>query len=136
MDFPMMESIVGKTDVLAYVIRGSVIPDKTIFPTGPELELQVGYVVYPRGGAVLPHRHLPVIRRLSRTCEVVLVRQGRCEMDLYDDGRQVIATRELCAGDLVILVSGGHGFRMSEDTILLEIKQGPYYGVGEKERLA
>jgi hypothetical protein len=34
----------------------------------------------------------------------------------------------------MIMVGGGHGFRMTEDTVLLEVKQGPYPGVQEKER--
>ena len=47
----------------------------------------------------------------------------------------MVATRELQAGDIVIAVSGGHGFRIQEDTVLLEIKQGPYPGFGaDKER--
>jgi len=33
----------------------------------------------------------------------------------------------------VLLVSGGHGFRQLEDTVFLEIKQGPYPGAVEKE---
>ena len=33
-------------------------------------------------------------------------------------------------------VGGGHGFRMIEDTVLFEIKQGPYGGPAEKERFA
>ena len=132
----MMEPIVWEASVLAYIVRGEVLPEKTVFPTGPELELQVGFVVYQAGGAVAPHRHLPVIRKISRTCEVVLVKKGRCALDLYSEGRQVVVTRELRTDDLVILVSGGHGFRMLEDTILLEVKQGPYYGVEEKERLS
>jgi hypothetical protein len=37
-------------------------------------------------------------------------------------------------GDVVVLLDGGHGFRMLEDTVLLEIKQGPYSGLGEKEQ--
>ena len=37
-------------------------------------------------------------------------------------------------GDIVILVAGGHGFEMLEDTVLMEIKQGPYTGLKEKER--
>jgi hypothetical protein len=131
----MMEPIVWESSVLAYIVRGAVMPEKTVFPTGPELELQVGFVVYQAGGAVIPHRHLPVIRKISRTCEVILVKKGRCELDLYNDDRQVIATRELRTDDLVILVSGGHGFRMLENTILLEVKQGPYFGADEKERL-
>jgi hypothetical protein len=32
------------------------------------------------------------------------------------------------------MIGGGHGFRMLEDTVLLEIKQGPYSGIQEKVR--
>ena len=56
-------------------------------------------------------------------------------LDIFNDDQQLIATRELRTGDVVILVNGGHGFRMQEDTVLLEIKQGPYLGLGEKELL-
>ena len=38
----------------------------------------------------------------------------------------MVAPRELNVGDVMFMVSGGHGFRMVEDTVLLEIKQGPY----------
>src|SRR5262249_44737226 len=106
------------------------------FPTPPELELQVGFVVYPAGGVIAPHRHVSFIRNIDRTCEVVVVRKGRCEVDIYYDDRRLVATGELTGGDLVILVRGGHGFRMVEDTILLEVKQGPYFGLDEKEHLS
>lgn len=132
----MIEPITWDGNVLAYVIRGTMTPEKTVFPTPPELELQVGFVVYQTGGVIPPHRHVPITRSIDRTCEVIVVRKGRCEVDIYNDDRQVVATRELCAGDLVIIVSGGHGFRMVEDTILLEVKQGPYFGLDEKEQLS
>jgi hypothetical protein len=34
----------------------------------------------------------------------------------------------------MLMVAGGHGFRMLEDTVILEVKQGPYTGEDEKER--
>jgi hypothetical protein len=68
------------------------------------------------------------------TQEVIIVRSGRCEIDLYDSDRRHVATRELDTGDVIIIASGGHGFRMLEDTVLLEVKQGPYTGLDEKER--
>ena len=37
-------------------------------------------------------------------------------------------------GDVMVMVSGGHGFRMIENTVFLEIKQGPYIGIDEKKR--
>ena len=40
----------------------------------------------------------------------------------------------LKVGDVMLMVGGGHGFRMLEDPVLLEIKQGPYMGEDEKER--
>ena len=45
-----------------------------------------------------------------------------------------VATREITAGDVVLLIGGGHGFRMLENTLFLELKQGPYLGVDEKVR--
>ena len=132
----MTEHIIWDGGVLAYVIRGTMTPEKTIFPTPPELELQVGFVVYQAGGVILPHRHVPITRSIDRTCEVIVVRKGRCEVDIYNDDRQLVATRELSTDDLIIIVSGGHGFRMVEDTILLEVKQGPYQGLDEKEQLS
>jgi cupin fold WbuC family metalloprotein len=131
----MMEPIIWNGKALAYFIRGAVMPEKTVFPTAPDLELQVGFVVYKAGGVIPPHRHVPITRSIIRSCEVIVVRKGRCELDIYNDDRKVVATRKLSTGDLVILVSGGHGFRMVEDTILLEIKQGPYHGLHEKEQL-
>jgi hypothetical protein len=78
--------------------------------------------------------HLEIERNIVGTAEVLVVEKGRCEVDVYDSRRSVVATRELQAGDILIAVGGGHGFRLLEDTILLEIKQGPYPGGSEKER--
>ena len=132
----MTEPITWEGCILAYVMRETMTPERTVFPTPPELELQVGFVVYQAGGVIAPHRHAPIVRNITRTCEVIIVKKGRCEVDIYNNDRQVVATRELCTGDLIILVSGGHGFRMLEDTILLEVKQGPYQGLDEKEQLS
>lgn len=130
----MTESIMWEEHILAYVVRDRT-HDKTSFPTPLDLELQVGFIVYPAGGSVVPHRHAPVVRTINRTCEVIVVKKGRCDVDFYNDDAKLIATREVAQGDLVILVSGGHGFRMREDTVLIEIKQGPYLGSSEKEYL-
>jgi uncharacterized protein YjlB len=76
---------------------------------------------------------LSLERHIVGTPEVLVVRRGRCEADIYNEEQQLVATRELREGDILILVCGGHGFRMLEDTVLLEVKQGPYAGLKEKE---
>lgn len=68
------------------------------------------------------------------TSEVLVVKAGHCLIDIYNDDRELVATRELHPGDIMLMVGGGHGFRMIEDTVFLEIKQGPYTGLDEKER--
>jgi hypothetical protein len=118
---------------LVYIIRGSTKPEGTTFITPPDFKQQVGFVVYPSGGEVKRHLHLPLERHLTGTSEVLILRHGRCLMDVYNDDRQLVATHELRAGDVMLMVAGGHGFRMLEDTVFLEIKQGPFLPVTEKE---
>jgi hypothetical protein len=131
---PKVERITSRDNVLCLIVRAELRLGTTTFFTPPEWKQQVGFVVYPAGGEIARHVHRPIERRLVGTSEVVLVQSGRCLLDVYDDERNLVATRELGPGDLMLMVGGGHGFRMLEDTVLLEIKQGPYTGLDEKER--
>jgi hypothetical protein len=119
---------------LAYIIRTEMNPEKTTFLTPPEFNLQVGFVVYPAVGEITRHVHRPLERHIVGTSEVLIVKKGLCQIDIYNDDRELVATRELRAGDTMLMVEGGHGFRMLEDTVFLEIKQGPYSGLDEKVR--
>ena len=129
-----LEAIVDGTTTLAFVIRRDATSDETEFFTSDTSNFQAGFVVYPAGGHVEAHVHLPVVRRVVGTSELLIVRSGRCIVDIYSDDRRLVASRELVPGDAVLSVGGGHGFRMIEDTVLFEIKQGPYGGLAEKER--
>lgn len=130
----LIEIIADGETPLTYIIRADQRPNETTFLTPPEFKQQVGFVVYPEGGEVPRHVHRPLQRQLVGTSEVLILQQGRCLMDVYNDDKQLIATRELTEGDLMLMVGGGHGFRMLEDTVFLEVKQGPYIGLDEKER--
>jgi hypothetical protein len=129
-----VEQISHDGRVLAFVIRGQASAPETTFFTADDSTFQAGFVVYPAGGAVQPHVHLPLERRVIGTAELLVVRSGRCVVDLYADDRLIVTSRELSTGDAVLSLGGGHGFRMLEDTVILELKQGPYVGGNEKER--
>lgn len=129
-----VEEISDSGTKLAYVLRHDATSDRTEFFTSDDSNFQAGFVVYPAGGQVQAHVHLPVVRRVVGTSELLVVRSGRCIVDIYSDDRRLIASRDLVAGDAVLSVGGGHGFRMIDDTVLLEVKQGPYGGLAEKER--
>lgn len=119
---------------MCYIIRRERFPERTMFVTPAEFTLQVGYIVYAGGHEIPRHVHRRIERNIDRTAEVLLVRMGRCELDVYNDDRKLVATREVREGDVIIFMAGGHGFRMVEDTVLLEVKQGPYVGTDEKIR--
>jgi hypothetical protein len=128
------EIISSHGQALAYIIHTQPQPDRTMFLTPAEFKQQVGFVVYPRGAEIARHVHRALERHLVGTSEVLVLLRGACWMDVYDDARQLVATRELRVGDVMLMVGGGHGFRMFEDTVFLEVKQGPYEGIEEKER--
>lgn len=129
-----VETVTSRGVPLAYIIRAELAPQVTTFVTPETANLQVGFVVYPAGGVIARHLHRPLERRISGTNEVLVVKRGRCDVDIYSEARELVATRELRVGDVMLMVGGGHGFRMHEGTILLEVKQGPYTGLDEKER--
>jgi len=130
----LLERITWNETPLAYIIKSEMVPDKTTFLTPPEFNQQVGFVVYPAAGEITRHMHLPQERHLIGTSEVLVVKSGRCLVDVYNDDKVLVDTQELRTGDVLLMVGGGHGFRMLEDTVFLEIKQGPYLGMEEKER--
>jgi quercetin dioxygenase-like cupin family protein len=132
----LIESIATQAgQVLAFVVRGTPAPERTTFLTPPETTLQVGYVVYAGGQEIARHMHLPVERHIVGTAEVLVVQRGRCEVDVYAEDRRLVDTRELRQGDVLIALAGGHAFRVLEDTVLLEVKQGPFAGdAASKER--
>ena len=128
-----VEIITANGQVLCYVIPNSVHPEKTTFITPPEGKQQVGFIVYPKDGVIARHIHKPLERHIIGMAEVVVIRSGHCQIEVFDEALSLVAKRDLYQGDVVLMVGGGHGFQIKEDTVILEIKQGPYLGVEDKE---
>lgn len=131
---PFVEVISDGTTPLAYIVRADWRPQATEFLTPDDFPQQMGMIVYGAGEQIVPHVHIPVERRITGTTECIVVREGACEIDLYNADREFITSRSLPVGTIVLLLSGGHGFRMTQDTVLFEVKQGPYVGGRDKER--
>ncbi len=128
-----IERIESDGQYLAIIVRSGFQAESTTFITPPEFKQQVGYIVHPAGDEIPAHTHREIQRHMVGTSEVLVVLQGRCEIDIYDEQRNLVCTSELRPGDVMLMVGGGHGFRMLEHTVFLEVKQGPYLGVDEKE---
>ena len=128
-----VEVIRHEGKMICMIIRAEPVPDSTVFYTPDDLHLQVGKIVYPANGKIAPHRHNSKRRSIAGSSEVLVVQKGRMIMDIYADGRTIHSSHDVGTGDVVILIAGGHAFHFLEDTVLLEVKQGPYHGDGERE---
>jgi hypothetical protein len=68
------------------------------------------------------------------TQEVLVILRGRLRVDFYSPARVYRESRVLFPFDVILLVSGGHGFEVLEAIEMLEIKQGPYLGAADITR--
>ncbi len=130
----MIEPIVIDGVQVALIVRANFQPEKTKFLTTDQDVLQLGYIVYGKGKSITPHIHKSAERHIRGTPEVLYVRKGRVRTIFYSNEKVRKGEVILDQGDVIVLFEGGHGFDMLEDTVLMEIKQGPYLGELDKER--
>ena len=129
-----VEEIRDGDTVVAIIVRASFDEPGVRFFSEPHFSQQLGFINYPAGHVIIPHVHNPVPREVMYTQETLFIRQGRCRVDLYRDDRTRLVSRDLAPGDVILLSTGGHGFEMTEDCSMIEVKQGPYSGDDDKTR--
>lgn len=122
--------------LLAIVIPYTYHKQGISFLTSNELSQQLAYMEHPAGHEIAAHVHNPVHRSVVYTRETLVIRKGKLRVDFYDDDQIYIESHIISAGDVILLVSGGHGFKVLEDVEMIEVKQGPYAGEGDKTRFS
>ena len=132
----MMEQIFFNEQLLAIIVRSNFHDEGITFFTPPSFSQQLAYMHHPEKKVIDPHVHNPVLREVHYTQEVLFIRKGRLRVDFYNDGRVYLESRELGAGDVILLATGGHGFEVLEEIEMIEVKQGPYAGDADKTRFA
>ena len=122
----MLINSVVDGEPIAYLMRKSSIDDERSGNEDKKQLLQVCGKRLPAGKRFAPHRHLPTIRETVGTQEAWVVIEGRVVVVLYDiDDRQIEAVA-LDAGDCLVTYRGGHAMTSTKDSVLYEIKNGPY----------
>ncbi|MBM9547002.1 hypothetical protein JWG40_08235 [Leptospira sp. 201903074] len=130
----MLEQLHHDGKLLAMILRTNYKKDGIEFFTPPEFSQQLAYMNRPKDYLIQPHVHNPVTRSVEYTKEVLFIKSGRVRIDFFTDEQVYVESRILEQGDVVLLAYGGHGFCMLEDTEMIEVKQGPYAGEGDKTR--
>jgi hypothetical protein len=130
----MIERIESSGKLLALIIRRQHDKPGITFFTPSELSQQLAYMHHPAGKVIEPHVHNPMPRQVVMTQETLLIRRGKLRVDFFDETRNYVASRILEAGDVILLVQGGHGFEVLEELEMFEVKQGPYTSDADKTR--
>lgn len=130
----MIEKIEHNGQELAVIIRNDFHEEGIHFLTPGDYSQQLAYMHHPEGKKIAAHVHNEVHRNIHITQEVLVIKAGKLRVDFYDDEKNYLESRILNPGDIILLVSGGHGFEALEELEMVEIKQGPYAGEGDKVR--
>ena len=60
------------------------------------------------------------------TTEIILILKGSLRVDFYDQKEKYLFSKIIKKNDIIMLVHGGHGFKVIKDVEMIEVKQGPY----------
>ena len=129
----MIEKVINKKKLLALIVRGKYRNKKGItFFTPNESTQQFGYMKHNKKYIIKPHLHKKRLTKIYYTTEVILMLKGVMRVDFYNQSRKYLFSKILKEKDIIMLVSGGHGFKILKNTEMLEIKQGPYNLIKDK----
>ena len=126
------ELISYQSQTMAIIVRENFHKQGIHFFTPNDYSQQLAYMSHPTGKEIQPHVHKKVQREVHYTQETLFIRRGKLQVDFYSDAQQYLESRVLEAGDVILLIKGGHGFKVLEDLEMFEVKQGPYAGDEDK----
>ena len=130
----MIEQFTHNNHLLALIVSHKFNEPGVHFFTEDDLSQQLAYMRHPAGKVIEPHVHNPIPREVHYTQEVLLIKKGKLRVDFYTDEQEYLESRTLEAGDVILLIQGGHGFKVLEELEMFEVKQGPYAGDSDKTR--
>ena len=128
----MIEKIKYKKQLFALLVRSKYRKKNGInFFTDKKASQQVGFMKHKKNHIILPHKHnkrkKTSIAKIDTTTEVLIILKGILRVDFYSSKEKYLFSKKLYANDLIMLSSGGHGFKVLKDVEMIEVKQGPYF---------
>lgn len=103
------------------------------FLTKDEDFIQLGIWKYKKGKELKAHYHNWFKREAYRTCEFVYVIKGSVQCNLYSENKDFIDSIIIRRNQGIIMHNHAHEYKILKNSIVLESKNGPYFGV-EKDK--
>jgi len=129
-----IETITHGLESIALIIRAEYDEPGIQFFTPANFSQQLAFIRHPSGHKIAAHVHNLQLRQVLYTQEVLFLRRGKVKVNLYSSDKKPIGSRILNSGDLILLCGGGHSLEILEESSMIEVKQGPYAGEGDKTR--
>lgn len=125
-----IEEIYDGETLLAKVLRkNSQFNPGLSFLSHENDPIQVGVWNHSKNTVLQPHIHNIYEKLTDRTSEVLIVSRGSIHADIYGYSENLVAEFTIEEGDILICLAGGHGYQiLEENTLVFEIKNGPYPG--------
>ena len=94
--------------LLGLIIPADYHAEGISFFTDGSSSQQLGYMNRPEGYNIPPHTHNVILREVSLTQEVLIIRSGRVRVDFYTREQRYLGSSIAGAGDIVFLGDGCH----------------------------
>ena len=129
----MIEKVLHKGKLFALIVRRQFRKKSGInFFTSKEATQQFGFMKHKKNHIIKPHKHNKRLTRILRTTEVILLLKGTLRVDFYNDKYKYLFSKKINERDIIMLIHGGHGFKVLKNVEMIEVKQGPYSLASDK----
>jgi len=129
----MIEKILHKKRLFALIVRRQFRKKSGInFFTSKEATQQFGFMKHKKNHFIKPHKHNKRLTRILRTTEVILLLKGTLRVDFYNNNNKYLFSKKINEKDIIMLIHGGHGFKVLKNVEMIEVKQGPYSLASDK----
>jgi len=123
----MIEKITHNKKLYALIVRKYRRPQNGInFFTPDHFSQQLGFMKHGKNHTIKPHYHKKRLTKILITTEIILIVKGILRVDFYNEKQKYIFSKLLKKNQIIMLMHGGHGFKVIKDVEMLEFKQGPF----------
>ena len=123
----MIEKIIHNKKLYALIVRKYNKRQNGInFFTPNHFSQQLGFMKHEKNYMIKPHYHKKRLTKILITTEIILIVKGILRVDFYNEKQKYIFSKLLKKNQIILLMHGGHGFKVIKDVEMLEFKQGPF----------
>ena len=94
--------------------------------TSPDQPFQIVTLKHKKGTLLKAHLHIPTKRTTRYLQECLFVKKGKIKIALYTSDKKYLRSLFLNEGQIFLLIKGGYGIHILEDSEIFEFKNGPF----------